>query len=219
MPVFHYCFGFPPFKTASDPTLREANDCVLYLAGNMWKRYGGNFFFGSITYVHNPVYSEEFTISPYDSGANFGKHGAMLGTRAHYYHLMKRHLEVFGETTLGQMFQRWYSPSHPLPQLAQLPYFEMQWFGNAYVPESLLCVLAKFSSNGGGEGIWGTALGTQLRNVMTKTKRVLIWVDGDDSGGIIDPGVGAVDSMTINATDVSSFNAKWTSRITFASLK
>ena len=54
---------------------------------------------------------------------------------------------------------------------------------------------------------------------MAKTKRVLIWVDGDDSGGIIDPGVGAVDSFTINATDVSNFNAKWSGRTTFASLK
>ena len=41
---------------------------------------------------------------------------------------------IIGETTLGQTFQRWYSPSsHPLrrlPQLAQLPYFEMQWFAS-----------------------------------------------------------------------------------------
>ena len=53
---------YPPFKNPNNPTLRESNDRLLYLANNWEKKDCGNFQYGSITYVINPIYQDKFFI-------------------------------------------------------------------------------------------------------------------------------------------------------------
>jgi hypothetical protein len=50
------------------PTLREANDRTTYLANNWQKVCGGNFEYGVVTYVINPIFRDKLLISPFDSG-------------------------------------------------------------------------------------------------------------------------------------------------------
>ena len=53
--------------------------------------------------------------------------------------------------------------------------------GNALLPEDVTTIIAKFSSNAGGApGLWGTALGAELRQWMIKHGRPLLWADRED---------------------------------------
>ena len=209
----------PAAKDVNDPTLRESNECILYLADNLWKRYAGNYIYGSITYVHNPSYADKFAVSPYDSGAHFKTRGAVFGTRKAYYHVIKEHLNLFGEKNVGLWFQRWYAPSTPLPKLGTFPYFELQWFGNSWLPDSLLTIVAKFDGDGGGEGIFGKTIGTQLRDVMASSRTPLLWSNGDSTGSIIDPSVCSIVGISCSQADTDAFNEAWEEKgTTFATL-
>ena len=53
--------------------------------------------------------------------------------------------------------------------------------GNALLPEDVTTIIAKFSSNAGGApGLWGTALGAELRQWMVKHGRPLLWADQEN---------------------------------------
>lgn len=156
--------GLPKFSRGpGDPTLREANSCVLYVANNLRKADAGNFLYGSVTYAVNPIYADKFAVTAYDSGAYFRPHnGGPWGTLTNFYHLIQPHVQVLNYN-LGEVLARWWKDGTPPPEIGQFPYFEIEWMGNAWLPESILYILVKFSSAGGGEGLWGTQLGAQLQ--------------------------------------------------------
>ena len=59
--------------------------------------------------------------------------------------------------------------------------------GNALLPEDISTIIVKFSSStyggaqgGGAPGLWGTALGDELRQWMIKHGRPLLWADRAD---------------------------------------
>ena len=61
--------GCEPFAREAQPTLREANDRIFYIANNLGKTDAGNFQYGEVTYVINPSYADKMYVVPWDSGA------------------------------------------------------------------------------------------------------------------------------------------------------
>lgn len=61
--------GCTPFAVEDQPTLREANSRIFYLANNLGKTDAGNFQYGEVTYVVNPSYADKMYVVPWDSGA------------------------------------------------------------------------------------------------------------------------------------------------------
>ena len=191
--------GYPPFAHPTQPTLREANDRVFYLATNWQKVNAGNFEYGSVTYVVNHLYADKFFIAAGDSGAYSSKMPRQFGTLQDWLHLLPVHLSIYGYD-LGQLFQRWYGGAKKMD--INLLYFEIEWSGNCWLPESLLYIVPKFSE------LWGTSIGLQLQNWMYQNRRPLVWADGDDSGMIVDPVVGQV-ALAITPAMSDAFKALW----------
>ena len=44
----------------------------MYLATNWQKTDAGNFVYGEVTYVVNPIYADKFFIAPWDTGRYVG---------------------------------------------------------------------------------------------------------------------------------------------------
>ena len=119
-------------------------------------------------------------------------------------HLMQPHLELLGYD-LAKVMQRWYAnPTPPALTTPSMLYFEIDWSGNCWLPESLLYTLPKFSA------LWGTELGQFVREWSINSRRPLIWADGDDSGMLIDPIVNQLANASyVSADDVATFNTLW----------
>jgi hypothetical protein len=216
---------FKPFQHADEPTLREANDRVLYLANNLRKTNCGNFIYGEITYVISPAYSDKFFIAPWDTGANADAHHPVpYGTLDNFFHLLQTHFDVL-KYNLGDLFQVWYG-SKPL-SVGSFPYFEIEWAGNAWLPDALMYVIPKFSNQtvGGKQlnGVWATDQGTYLRNWCKLSQVPLVWADGDNSGMLLDPFVNQKileeGEMYITDDMVDTFQAQWAKKtVSFATL-
>jgi hypothetical protein len=216
---------FAPFEKPDTPTLREVNNRVLYLANNLRKTHCGNFIYGEITYVINPAYSDKFFIAPWDTGAKANTHHPVpYGTLDNFFHLLQTHFDVLNYN-LGDLFQVWYG-SKPL-SVGSFPYFEIEWAGNAWLPDALLYVIPKFSSQtvGGKQlfGVWATDHGNFLRNWCRLSQIPLVWADGDNSGMLIDA---YVDRRVLEEGDtyitdamVDAFQAQWANKTaTFATV-
>jgi hypothetical protein len=215
--------NLPAIRNPLAPTMRQADNCVFYLANNLQKKNGGNFIYGSATYVINPRNNENlWAVSAYDSGAFFQYVGAHFGSHQHYYHLV----QAFEKTLLvsfSEMLNRWWA-NGPVPKgtgaslFDKFPYWEYDHFGALRLPEELLYMIMKFSTSGGGTGYWGKTLGKETQDFMREHRRPLIWGDTEDGGMIIDPTVGNIDGGRITAADVALFKSKWSPTSSFASL-
>ena len=214
--------NFPPFKNKYRPTLREANDRVFYLASNLGKKQCGNFQYGDLTYVINPLYQDKWFIAPGDTGEYhtnklYGPPMPM-GTLDDFYHLIQPHFASQPAPTLAQLFQRWYGGASaasvtPPGTAGEFVYFEIEMAANCWLPEGLLYTIAKFSE------MWGKDLGLWLQEWSLSNRRPLIWSDGDDSGMILDPVVNQLTGTYINATMQEQFKAMWkTPSLPFSSL-
>jgi len=163
----------------------------------------------------------KLTLTPYDTGRYIEKHGTAYGTLRHYRHLIKHHVDV-ERYNFGKILARWWKPGTPPPDLDDTTdgfwYFEAQWMGNAWLPEALLYIIGKFSTNGGGSKMWYTTLGSKLQNWLRDHGRPLIWADGDDSGMVIDAYVGNIYSVPISANDMTDFLSHWHSGASFPDL-
>jgi hypothetical protein len=204
------CMHYPAFKSPSEPTLREANSRMLYLANNLPKNDCGNFGFGSVTYVINPLYSDKFFIAPMDTGTSCC-HASVChyGTLTDYYHLL-----IAGSYNVNDMFRRWYS--EPKAKWAGRAYWELEWSGSAWLPESLLYIIARYTD------MWGKTSGRQMQSWMRGNKRPLVWADSDDSGMLLDPMVNWLGydagSPYITDTDKQYFESNWAKPPGFAVL-
>ena len=195
--------NYPPFTNTTKPTLREANDRVVYLASNWRKTNAGNFEYGKATYVINPLYQDKFFIAPGDTGAYAGTWGKPMpiGTLDNWLHLLQPHLSTYNYD-LSTLFQRWYAGA-PAPD-KNLFYFEVEFSGNAWLPECLLYIVPLFST------MWGNAAGRQLQTWARANGRPLVWADGDSSGMLIDPVVNQVAAqVNVTAGMAAAFNAAW----------
>ena len=83
---------------------------------------------------------------------------------------------------------------------------------NCWLPDGLLYIIPLFSK------MWGNKHGLWLQTWAKQNHVPLIWADGDDSGMLIDPIVGQVDSPTISSAMVDAWNDRWKSGGTFAEL-
>ena len=98
--------NFPPFKNPQRPTLREANDRVFYLANNLFKKDCGNFQYGELTYVINPLYQDKFFVAPGDTGSHASQYGVPMpmGTLDNFYHLIQPRFQAQPTPTLAQIW-------------------------------------------------------------------------------------------------------------------
>ena len=70
-----------------------------------------------------------------------------------------------------------------------MTYFEVMT-SNIWLPEDLLAGIAKYTSEPGAQGtpgLWGTALGQELRLWFAAQGRPLIWADRMDGPMLLDP--------------------------------
>ena len=248
---------YPAFNNAQHPTMREANDRVIYLATNWEKKCAGNDQFGEMTYVINSIYADKFMVSPWDTGAYVNRHWPLaavschtatcwcpcaliswpvymlrvaycdtshcalfrslrysksntgptpFGTLTDFNHLIGPHLQNY-KYSLASVFHRWYDYPKPAPLPLTYFYFEVDWSGNAWMPEGLLYMVPKFGA------LFGKDNGVSLQNWCVANRRPLVWADGDDSGMVIDPVVGQLiasgnDSFITNDM-VTQFQAAW----------
>lgn len=104
-------------------------------------------------------------------------------------------------------------------------YFEVMTNGNVWLPEDLIQVQAKYSSDPpqksggtGAEGMFGTKLGDQLRAWLAKHQRPLVWADRLDGPMLLDPivahqlgaaGYGFSHSTKITNDDIEMFRRAW----------
>ena len=136
----------------TQPTLREANDRVFYLAANWQKVDAGNFEYGSVTYVVNHLYADKFFIAAADSGAFSSRMPKTFGTLRAWLHLLPTHLRIYGYD-LDELLRRWYGGGKRLD--INLLYFEIEWSGNCWLPESLLYVLENYGAERFAEAFLG----------------------------------------------------------------
>jgi Cys-rich protein (TIGR01571 family) len=160
-----------------------------------------------------------------------------------FYHLLQPHEQVFGMQSgmseggyqgIGAELNRWWVEGAPLPQDSTLPYFEVMT-SNVWLPEDMTTAIAKYSSgpdfifNGrgaaGAPGLWGTTLGTKLRQWMATNGRPLLWADDADGPMLLDPlvakqlgGAGGANTtqqvefshnQNITAADLQLFETAW----------
>jgi hypothetical protein len=231
--MVHY-LGYTDFKNINFPTLRESNDRMIYLANNWAKKDCGNFQYGTVTYVINPIYSDKFFVAPCDTGAHHpdragwpaGNPKVALGTMADFDHVAVQHLKIYNYKLEGA-FNDWYTPNggapNPACQGKSYCYFEIEWSGSAWLPESLLYIIAKAGDTGVGKGLglFGTAEGAALQTWMQKSARPLVWADGDHSGILLDPVVdwyGYNGQKYIVDADRTFWNSAWKAKTVFATL-
>lgn len=166
--------NFPPFKDPTRPTLREANDRILYLANNWQKKHTCFKAFAKLTYVINPIYQDKFFIAPWDSGAYSSTHVTPYGTLDDFWHLVKSHVTVLNYN-LADLFLLWYGGVNNFAKTTYL-YFEIEMAANAWLPEALLYIVAYFDE------LWGNADGEKLQLWMRRHKRPIIWGNDDYAG-------------------------------------
>ena len=177
-------FKLPPWAKPDEPTLRETNDCFLYDSDAIDKRDAGYYLFGAVTYILNPRWARHapaagdvprLVIVPADSGAYISQPGqAVYGTLEHFYHLVLPHMAAIGDN-LAYIMERWWVPGTPTKSFNSIPYFELEWFGNVWLPEDVLYILVKFSPVDGAPGVWGTPIGKTLEDFMRTHRRPLLW--------------------------------------------
>jgi hypothetical protein len=160
-----------------------------------------NSFAGDVTYVINPLYSDKFFIAPMDTGTSCC-HASVChyGTLTDYYHLL-----IAGGYNVNQMFTRWYS--QPKVAWSGRGYWELEWSGSAWLPESLLYIISLYSQ------MWGKQSGRQMQAWMRDNKRPLVWANGDNSGMLLDPVVnwlGYDGAPYITDADQKYFESSWT---------
>jgi len=213
----------PIIPNPLSPTMRQANNCVVYLANNLQKKDGGNFIYGSATYVMNPrLQSKKWAVNAYDTGAFAQYIGVHWGTHENFYHLIQAH-EKATLISFAQMFNRWWANGsvphgHGASLFDKFPYFEYEHFGACQLPEDLLYMIMKFSTGDGGQGYWGKDLGKQAQQFLSAHNRPMVWGDTEDGGMIIDPTVGNIFGGRITAADKADFEQKWSQGISFKEL-
>jgi hypothetical protein len=202
--------GFPWYGEGHI-SLRQANEKMIYLANNWEKKDCGNFQYGFVTYVINPIYADKFFVAPFDTGKYAGDRcadsGCPIGTFADFNHIIVEHINTY-KYSLGKIFQRWYTPGGG-PLIANgtnFVYYEIEWAGSAWLPESLLYIIAKY------DHMWGKKNGVDLQQWMLDNQRPLVWSNSDNSGMLMDPVVdwyGYDQSKYITNADRSYFLAEW----------
>ncbi len=207
-----------PAKNLCDLTssLRESNSCMMFNANDLRKTPLGNIQYGSVTYVldSKSLAGRSFW-EPFDGGAMELFDWALLwhypaqGTTypPAWYHLLQPHERLFSMDGIGQYktlattLNYWWVEGAPLPTADNggglflgIPYFEVMTNGNVWLPEDLMQVQAKYSTDrksGGGatgaEGLWGTESGEELRRWLVEHRRPLVWADRPDGPMLIDP--------------------------------
>ena len=98
------------------------------------------------------------------------------------------------DTNLAPILNYWWADGAPFPTVANaggvfLTYFEVMT-SNIWLPEDLLAGIAKYTSEPGPQGtpgLWGTALGQELRLWFAAQGRPLIWADRMDGAMLLDP--------------------------------
>ena len=84
-----------------------------------------------------------------------------------------------------------------------------------WLPEDLLTGIAKYSnefSGGNAPGLWGTELGSQLRQWYAEHQRPLLWADRQDGPMLLDPLVASKlsgFSHKVKAKDIAMFALAW----------
>ena len=161
-----------------------------------------------------------------------------LGTVEHWFHLLQPHEAFFNlpyppewhipptvkccNYSIADIFNRWWVPDTPPPTSGFLltnPYFEMM-STTVWLPEDLLYIMVPFAnvtrtlgSPGAHIGLWGTTLGTRLREWCRDNHRPLIWVNpssqNKDSVMLLDPYVDGIAGGRITAADVTLFEEHW----------
>lgn len=143
---------------------------------NRQKTHAGNFIYGDVTLVINPLYKDKMFVAPFDTGAfSPSQPTTPLGTLDDFWHLIEPHLKAYNSYDLANIFLRWYGGG-PKLQISDFFYFEVEFSGNAWLPESLHYVIAYYN------GLWGREEGSKLQKWLKVNKRPLIWAAGDDSG-------------------------------------
>jgi hypothetical protein len=213
--------GYPKFKNPEIPTLRESNDRMLYLANNWDKKHCGNFQNGAVTYVINPIYSDRFFVAPGDTGVYHAEKLA-LGTMEDFNHVITQHLSIYGYQ-LSATFDSWYEgKANPACSGKSDCYFEIEFSGSSWVPESLLYIIVKAGKSvGQPNGLFGTTEGRTLEDWMRTSRRPLVWADGDHSGMLLDPYVdwlGFNGKKYIVDADRTFWATAWTSKTPFTTL-
>jgi hypothetical protein len=143
--------GFPDYSDGHI-TMREANDKMLYLANNWEKKHAGNFQYGTVTYVINPIYKDKFFVAPFDTGLyaqqKCPKNKCPIGSfdvqnqTVYVDHVIVAHLENY-KYSIGKAFKRWYTGTGDGPLIAKgtnFVYFEVEWAGTAWLPEGLVSI-------------------------------------------------------------------------------
>lgn len=169
--------NFPQFQYEDRPTMREANDRIMYFATNWQKTHTGNPVYGKAVYVMNPLYKDKWFIAPYDTGEHvWDLPTTPFGTLDHFWHLFVPHLTVYNYN-VGDLFWRWYGGA-PVIDLkgSDFFYFEVNLAGNAWLPDALLYFVAIYDE------LWGTQEGTKIQIWAYRHKRPVVWANGDDSG-------------------------------------
>jgi hypothetical protein len=156
--------NYPNFKNAQKPTLREANTRPIYSANNLDKKHCGNYEYGKVTYVINPLYVDKYYFLPFDSGsyaktekADYCNSGICMGTvtpgcsasgTCAINHVVRQHYDTYSSykaTTLAPIFNRWYNPvNYNATPISELKYFEVELSMNAWLPEALLYATVKY---------------------------------------------------------------------------
>ena len=205
--------GCTPFASAEQPTLREANDRIFYLANNLGKTNAGNFQYGEVTYVINPSYADKTYVVPWDSGAiskGYGPAGTTpIGTLDAFYHLVGPHFQMLAPMAKGgqpyklsSWLKRWYGGGAPFSFLP-FPYFEVEMAANCWLPDGLLYIVPLHSK------MWGNSYGKWLQAWATSNRLPLVWADGDDSGMILDPMVNQLVSPQVTPKMLDAFETLW----------
>lgn len=205
--------GCTPFAVEDQPTLREANSRIFYLANNLGKTDAGNFAYGEVTYVINPAYADKMYVVPWDSGAmcaRFGPAGSTpTGTLDDFYHLVEPHFQILAPTATGgasynmsSWLRRWYGGGAPFSYLT-FPYFEVEMAANCWLPDGLLYIIPLYHK------MWGNNYGEWLQAWATANRLPLVWADGDDSGMILDPMVNQLSSPQVTSAMTAKFASLW----------
>jgi len=152
-------------------TLREANECFLFNANNLWKDPSGNAIYGGMTWVLSPETTKgRLIVAPGDTGFVYamtegGGYGGIdvpfpgFGTEDHWYHLLAFHVALLNvndrfsnddapawKYSLADVFNHWYAPddgNEPSYDGAW-PYFEILLAGHAHLPEDLHFGIAQY---------------------------------------------------------------------------
>ena len=219
-------------------SLRGSNDCLLYNANNLRKTSLGNTEYGAMTWVMSAKSLEGRSFfEPIDGGvmqsvqwfdptswglAAKASNNWALGTvyPPAFYHLIQPHEQLIGgDGTIATTLNYWWVPGAPLPDTeTAFPYFEVMTT-NIWLPEDLQTGIAKYSSDdhNGAPGLWGTALGAELRAWFATHGRPLLWADEEGGPMLLDPLVasqlGPQQQFSTQANftqqDVALFAAAW----------